>query len=123
MSFVAPINISVSNKSNKWKYYFVSGFETILQMVFYQWRNTLENIFIVFIHQRFVLVLYDSIDEIDEIWREVAPYILDCNDTLPETQRDKFAKKVKECYIGPGGHWTKQNFDKFTEVKYYFKSS
>lgn len=46
----------------------------------------------------------------------MAPYILECNDTLPDTQRKGLAEKVKEYYIGPGRHWSKQNFDKFTEV-------
>lgn len=53
---------------------------------------------------------------------DLAPYILECNETLPDSRRQEVFQKVKDYYLGSDGHFSQNTFDKFTEViyKYYY---
>lgn len=64
----------------------------------------------------------------DEKWIEIAPDILDYNDTLPVEKRERVAKEVLDYYLGPGEKINKENFKKLTQVRYfqsflYFKAT
>lgn len=57
-------------------------------------------------------------DDIDKNWVDVAPYILDYYNTVPESRKAEVATKIKDYYLGTGGHFSIDNFNLFTEVKY-----
>ncbi|XP_018562621.1 venom carboxylesterase-6-like [Anoplophora glabripennis] len=61
-------------------------------------------------------LLWQKLEEVDEKWIEIAPYLLDCNDTLDASKKEAAAKKVLDYYLGPGEKISKNNFKKFTKI-------
>lgn len=61
--------------------------------------------------------LYDAMEDIDQKWLNVSQYILNYNETLPLSRREEVAHRVKDHYLGPGGHFSNKTFDQFTQVR------
>ncbi|XP_018562806.1 venom carboxylesterase-6 isoform X2 [Anoplophora glabripennis] len=59
---------------------------------------------------------YKNLEEVDKTWVDIAPYLLDCNDTLPALKKGTVAKEVLDYYLGPGEKINKKNFKKFTQI-------
>lgn len=49
---------------------------------------------------RHVTVLLDQLDTSESQWENVAQHILDCNDTLPKSERAETFRRIKEFYFG-----------------------
>ncbi|XP_018562928.1 venom carboxylesterase-6 isoform X2 [Anoplophora glabripennis] len=60
--------------------------------------------------------LLEQLEEVDEKWVEIAPYLLNCNDTLSASDKETVAKEVLDYYLGPGEKIDKKNFKKFTQI-------
>ncbi|XP_023311620.1 venom carboxylesterase-6-like [Anoplophora glabripennis] len=60
--------------------------------------------------------LWQKLEEVDEKWVEISPYMLDYNETLPVSERETVAKAVLDYYLGPGEKIDKKNFKKFTQI-------
>ncbi|XP_023310995.1 venom carboxylesterase-6-like isoform X3 [Anoplophora glabripennis] len=61
-------------------------------------------------------VLWQKLDEVDEKWVEILPYLLDCNETLPVSERETVAKELLDYYLGPGEKISKNNYVEFTQI-------
>ncbi|XP_023311605.1 venom carboxylesterase-6-like [Anoplophora glabripennis] len=61
-------------------------------------------------------LLWQKLEEVDEKWVEIAPYLLDCNDTLSAPNKETVAREVLDYYLGPGEKIDKKNFKKFTQM-------
>ncbi|XP_018563117.1 venom carboxylesterase-6-like [Anoplophora glabripennis] len=59
---------------------------------------------------------WEKLEEVDEKWVEIAPYLLICNETLPVSERETVAKEVLDYYLGPGEKISKDNYKKFTQM-------
>lgn len=46
----------------------------------------------------------------------MSPYVMDFNDTLPVARLEEVSNEIRDFYVGPGGHFSKETFDKFTQV-------
>ncbi|CAH0552750.1 unnamed protein product [Brassicogethes aeneus] len=57
--------------------------------------------------------LLDYLDDLDELWPKLAPYVLDYNYTMPKSEWEISANKIKEHYIGKGKQISKDNFQTF----------
>ncbi|XP_023311616.1 venom carboxylesterase-6 isoform X1 [Anoplophora glabripennis] len=60
--------------------------------------------------------LLEQLEEVDEKWVEIAPYLLNFNDTLSASDKETVAKEVLDYYLGPGEKIDKKNFKKFTQI-------
>ncbi|XP_023311000.1 venom carboxylesterase-6-like [Anoplophora glabripennis] len=61
-------------------------------------------------------VLWQKLDEVDEKWVEIFPYLLHCNETLPVSERETVAKEVLDYYMGPGEKISKNSYKEFTQI-------
>ncbi|XP_023311607.1 venom carboxylesterase-6-like [Anoplophora glabripennis] len=59
---------------------------------------------------------WEKLEEVDEKWLEIAPYLLIGNETLPVSERDTIAKEVLDYYMEPGEKINKNNYKKFTQM-------
>lgn len=62
--------------------------------------------------------VYGNMEEIDKKWVDVAPYILDYYNTVPESRKAEVSTRVKDYYLGSRGHFSIHTFNVFTEVMY-----
>ncbi|XP_018562033.1 venom carboxylesterase-6 [Anoplophora glabripennis] len=61
-------------------------------------------------------LLWHTLEEIDEKWGDMFPYLLDCNETLPVSKKEIVGKKILEYYLGSGEKINKENFQKLTQL-------
>nr|WCC58182.1 carboxylesterase [Pharsalia antennata] len=59
---------------------------------------------------------YSELKKIDEYWTEIAPFLLDCNETLPEAKKEVIPRQVLDYYLGEGEKISKENFKKVTKI-------
>lgn len=52
----------------------------------------------------------------NEHWLALSSFLLDFNDTLPESKKETIPKDILEYYLGPDEDIDKDNFKKFTKV-------
>nr|WEM02081.1 venom carboxylesterase [Phaedon brassicae] len=55
-------------------------------------------------------------EKIENIWTDVAHYLLDYNYTLPLEERIDVARKIKDLYMGPGAKINEATFFNFTKI-------
>lgn len=55
-------------------------------------------------------------DTIDKRWDELAPVLLDFNDTLPASERKRVSGKIKDYYFGENQAITKEQFPKLVQL-------
>ncbi|XP_018579415.1 venom carboxylesterase-6-like [Anoplophora glabripennis] len=59
---------------------------------------------------------WNNLEEIDEEWGEIYPYLIDCNETLPVSNKEIVGKTILDHYLGSGEKINKENFKKLTQL-------
>ncbi|XP_018572851.1 venom carboxylesterase-6 [Anoplophora glabripennis] len=59
---------------------------------------------------------WSELEKIDQYWLEIAPFLLDYNETVPETRKEEIPREILDHYLGEGGKINKENFKKVTKI-------